>query len=128
MAQVYSCVLDDEHLWAAVRYVERNPVRSGLAARAEEYPWSSAGAHVSGKRDGVLDEGLPIRDASAGPGEDWSEWLEIPDDEKTLKRLRIGTHSGRPLGGPAFVSRLERLLDRVLVSIGRGRPRKKSRK
>ena len=45
----YSCVLDDEHLWAAVRYVERNPVRNGLAARAEEYPWSSAGARVSGK-------------------------------------------------------------------------------
>jgi len=25
----FSCPLDEEHLWAAVRYVERNPVRAG---------------------------------------------------------------------------------------------------
>ena len=24
----FSCVLDDSHLWSAVRYVERNPVRA----------------------------------------------------------------------------------------------------
>ena len=27
----YSCPLDDAHLWIALRYVERNPVRAGLA-------------------------------------------------------------------------------------------------
>jgi putative transposase len=32
-----STPLDGEHLWAAVRYVERNPVRSGMVTRAEEY-------------------------------------------------------------------------------------------
>src|SRR5688572_33480527 len=30
----YSCVLDEAHLWSAVRYVERNPVRAGI--RSEE--------------------------------------------------------------------------------------------
>ncbi len=34
---------DESHLWAAVRYVERNPVRAGIVDRAEDYPWSSAG-------------------------------------------------------------------------------------
>jgi putative transposase len=28
-ARFYSCILDDAHLWHAVRYVERNPVRAG---------------------------------------------------------------------------------------------------
>jgi len=41
----YSCVLDEWHLWAAVRYVERNPVRAGMVDRAEDHPWSSARAH-----------------------------------------------------------------------------------
>ena len=28
----YSCPLDERHMWAAVRYVERNPVRAVLAS------------------------------------------------------------------------------------------------
>ena len=41
-------VLDERHLWNAVRYVERNPVRAGLVRRAEDYRWSSeiGRAHV----------------------------------------------------------------------------------
>jgi len=45
-ARFYSSVLDDEHLGHAIRYVEHNPVRAGMAHRAEDYPWSSAGPHV----------------------------------------------------------------------------------
>src|SRR5262249_35752772 len=44
-ARPYSCVLDERHLWFAVRYVERNPARARMVAGAEEYPWSSAAAH-----------------------------------------------------------------------------------
>lgn len=33
---------DTSYLLTMLRYVERNPVRAGLAARAEEWPWSSA--------------------------------------------------------------------------------------
>ena len=39
-----SCPLDEQHTWAAVRFVERNPVRADIVARAEDYPWSSAPA------------------------------------------------------------------------------------
>ena len=42
----YSCALDETHLWAALRYVERNPVRAQLVMRPEEYAWSSAAAHL----------------------------------------------------------------------------------
>jgi putative transposase len=31
---------DDEHLITDVRDVERNPLRAGLARRAEDWPWS----------------------------------------------------------------------------------------
>ena len=49
-----SCVLDAPHLWACVRYVERNPVRAGLVERAEDWPWSSAAAHCAGDEDPLL--------------------------------------------------------------------------
>ena len=44
----FSCPLDDEYLWRALRYIEQNPVRAGLVATAEDYPWSSARAHLGG--------------------------------------------------------------------------------
>ena len=40
----YSCPLDDSHLWAALRYVELNPVRAGMVSAAQQWPWSSAPA------------------------------------------------------------------------------------
>lgn len=58
----YSCPLDMAHLWAALRYVELNPVRARLVDEADQYPWSSAAAHCGtapGRRvagDGVVAE------------------------------------------------------------------------
>ena len=37
-----STPMDEDHLMAAARYVELNPVRARLAARAADWPWSSA--------------------------------------------------------------------------------------
>jgi putative transposase len=54
----YSCPLDQRHQWEALRYVELNPVRAGLAADAAAWPWSSAAAHLAGvDRSGILDHG-----------------------------------------------------------------------
>lgn len=50
----FSCVLDEAHVYAAVRYVEMNPVCAGLATSAQDYPWSSAKSHVSGGADPVV--------------------------------------------------------------------------
>ncbi len=41
----FSSPLDEAYLWFCVRHVERNPVRAGMAERAEDYPRSSAAAH-----------------------------------------------------------------------------------
>ena len=98
-ARFYSCVLDDEHLWHAVRYVERNPVRAGMVARAEDYPWSGAGPHVLGEADRYLDPGLPLIDVI----EDWSAWLSGDDEDEAVRAIREATATGRARGptGPA---------------------------
>jgi putative transposase len=38
---------DDGHLLTVLRYVERNPLRANLVARAEDWPWSSLHPHCA---------------------------------------------------------------------------------
>jgi putative transposase len=48
-SRYHSCIVDQEkYLWAAARYIERNPVRAGMVEKAEDYPYSSAVAHIRG--------------------------------------------------------------------------------
>jgi len=116
----FSCALDLPHLWEAVRYVERNPVRAGLVQVAEAYPWSSAPAHCGLRTDPVLSPDLPLRDTV----EDWVAWLRGPEDEEAITRLRRRTGSGIPCGSDAFVGQMEELLGHRFMERGRGRPRK----
>ena len=44
----FGCMLGAKHLWTALAYVERNPVRAGMVEQAGEYRWSSAAAHLGG--------------------------------------------------------------------------------
>jgi putative transposase len=41
-----SCVLDEDHLAAAARYAELNPVRAGIVKEAWRYRWSSVRFHT----------------------------------------------------------------------------------
>ncbi len=116
----HSCVLDDAHLWAAVRYVERNPVRAGVVEHAEDYPWSSAAAHCGLRADALLSDEFPVK----GVVEDWAAWLRNEEDEDAVTRIRRQTHTGRPCGAPAFLTRLGSLLHRDLHPGKRGRKRK----
>jgi putative transposase len=43
-----SVPMDEPHLLAAARYVERNPVRAHLARAPGDWRWSSARAHLAG--------------------------------------------------------------------------------
>lgn len=119
-SRFYSTVLDESHLWAAVRYVERNPVRAGLAARAEEYAWSSAPAHCGLRSDPLLARGFPRE----GVVEDWSSWLAGEQAEQT-DAIRSRTMTGRPCGSMEFIERLEGLLGRILKPKKPGRKPKK---
>lgn len=49
-----SVPMDEDHLAAAVRYVSLNPVRAGLAKRAEDWEWSSVRAHLAGQDDRLV--------------------------------------------------------------------------
>ncbi len=110
----YSTVLDERHLWAAVRYIERNPVRAGMVERAELYAWSSARAHCSAVSNPYLSASRPF----PGPIENWSGWLECePESDLTaVAALRQNSRTGWPTGSSEFIERLASQLGRTLHS------------
>jgi len=118
-SRYFSCALDEAHLWAAARYVERNPVRAGLVAAAQDHPWSSAAAHCGIRSDPLLSPDFP----PLGVVPDWAEWLaEAATDPAASDTIRTNTRTGRPCGSPSFVEQIEAALRRIL------RPRKRGPK
>ena len=119
----YSCALDDAHLWAALRYVERNPVRAGLRAASEDWTWSSAAAHVGRQASPPWLDLSPWR--SRFTPREWEDYLAADTFSEAEAALRLNTYSGRPLGTDAFVARLEVALGRKLRPGKGGRPKAK---
>ncbi len=119
----FSCPLDQDHFWLALRYTERNPVRAKMLDCAWDYPWSSASVHT-GKSDAagminlrkwqLMSEGL-----------DWKDILSRPEEKKEIHWLRQHSYTGRPLGSDSFMSKIEHFLGRRLRPLPVGRPRKK---
>jgi putative transposase len=116
-ARFYSCVLDESHYWSAIRYVERNPVRARMIARAQDYSWSSAAAHCLYREDPLLTPLEPLPQLIPG----WSEWLVGEEDPAELKAIRENTGTGRPLGSKEFLEQLEARLGRPVTPQKRGR-------
>jgi REP element-mobilizing transposase RayT len=51
----------DEYLVTLVRYVHQNPVRAGLATRAEDYPYSGHRAYLGGVATALVDPTFVLR-------------------------------------------------------------------
>jgi putative transposase len=116
----YSCPLDSPHLWAALRYAELNPVRAGLVAAPELWPWSSAAAHCG---TAVPDACLAMelwRERWRVPS--WRQYLAAREEVTEHAAIRQCTHTGRPLGTPEFVKGLEDSMHRRLARQKGGRP------
>lgn len=114
----YACALGGTHLRRALIYAESNPVRAGLVARPEQYRWSSAAAHISGKDTaGLLDMNW-WRDERM-PGE-WAEIL-LAGEPEHAEELRRCTYAGRPFGEENFVAQMSERFGRYWQP---GRPKK----
>jgi putative transposase len=97
-ARFASVVMDETHLMAAARYVALNPVRARLVARAQDWRWSSARAHLAG-RDDELVTVEPLLERCAGR---FADLLDHEPEPATAAALRAAETIGRPLGSPEF--------------------------
>lgn len=111
-----SFVMDQNHLLAAARYIEKNPVRAGLSSGPAGYKWSSAKAHLRGKDD-MLVKTAPLLEMVP----DWRSFLRGSESKDTAQLLRGHESTGRPLGDNRFMAHLEKKLGRVLAKQKPGR-------
>ena len=101
-----------------MRYVERNPLRANLVARAEDWPWSSASHRLDGDRQGIL---------SRPPIDLPSNWLEVVDEAQTpdeLAALRRSFRRGAPFGAAPWVEETAQRLGIEDTLRPRGRPKR----
>jgi putative transposase len=85
-----SVPMDEPHVHACLRYVELNPVRAGLAARPEDWRWSSARAHL-----GIGADGLTALAPGRERVDDWRSFLDAGLGDEDHKAIRAAERSGR---------------------------------
>jgi len=122
----FASALDEPYFWAAIRYVELNPVRAGMVELAEDYPWSSARAHCGMRTDPVLSSSPDWQRTIAGVV-DWSSWLAEGCGLSELETLRQNAAKGLPCGSESFIDALEANSNKRLRLRAKGRPRKAGR-
>lgn len=118
--------MDEAHLMAAVRYVENNPVKAGMVARAEDWPWSSAQSHIAGRRT-ALD---PLTDiaALANIAPNWRAILRHgleageaeAEGEAVAEAIEARLRTGRPLAAAEWIARQEAAHERPMAPQKRG--------
>lgn len=119
----FSCIMDNNHTLACVRYIERNPVRAGIVKKPCSWKWSSAKVHCLMKEPDELGVNRLFEYVEVNQ-KSWKEFIEMPDNLDDIKRIKKNTRKGRPLGTNEFVERLEKKLNRILKLKPKGRPKK----
>jgi putative transposase len=110
----------DDHLLTVCRYVERNPRRAGLVARAEHWRWSSAWTHT---QRAVGQEKPILTDWPIVPPSSWVDFLNEPLTAAELESVRVCVQRSRPFGDPIWQGISARELGLEATLRPRGRPR-----
>jgi putative transposase len=119
-SRYHSCIVDKEkYLWAAARYIEQNPIRAKIVEKAEDFPYSSARAHIAGARDEALGEELFKEEQR----EDYIKFIRLNIPEKETNSIRYYTRTGRPFGSEEFIKKMEKKLDKRFILQRPGRPK-----
>ena len=115
----FSTIVETEsYLWAVVRYIEKNPMKSKLVKKPEDYKWSSCKSNISGEGNGQLSK------------QGWLDLMKtyrrflIQQGPETEQKIRHATSTGRPLGSEGFMKKLELKLSRRILPGKAGRPKK----
>lgn len=115
-ARFNSFTIEEPLIAETAKYVELQPVRTGLVLTPAAYPWSSATARLAKTAD-------PLGAPATLPGvSDWSSYIAEPVSKDFAKKLAQHESTGRPMGTEPFILGLEGKLGKRL------RPRKRGRK
>jgi putative transposase len=120
-------VASDEHLLCCHRYIELNPVRAGMMARAADYRWSSHRANAFGIPDPLVEPhpqyvalGVTPRDRQ----EAYREFVAQAVPAQEIESIRSTLQRQHVLGSQGFRHDIESRLDRRAGPARIGRPRR----
>jgi putative transposase len=111
----------DDHLLTVLRYVERNPVRSTLVARAEHWRYSSLWRWL---HPGDDDDKPALCPWPIARPADWKARVNRALGSKELAAVRMSVARGRPFGDEDWQKRTTKRLGLESTFRPRGRPRK----
>ena len=119
----YSCPVDPDYFWVALRYIERNPVKAEMVPHASLYPWSSSVAHCGIREDTVLTNAKKWRELIASR-ENWYEWLGEDESREQILHLKKATSRDMPCGSESFLDQIELEYNVCVRPPKMGRPKK----
>ncbi|MBM9535719.1 transposase [Desulfobulbus alkaliphilus] len=122
-----SPVQTDPYLQTCCRYVELNPVRTGIVDDPADYLWSSCRAKVRCSKQPWLDLDsfyLSLGKSAAQRAQKYTVWLQEATPETELQLIRTATQRGQLIGHAWLAEELSSKFDYPLVLRGPGRPKK----
>jgi putative transposase len=113
----------NEHLLAAVRFIENEPVRAKRVQSAADYPWSSARAHLAGRDDLLVTVGPLLKSCP-----DWEDFLAHKEESRMFRRFRSQERRGRLVKNFGFTALLGKISGKKKRSARSGFVRQEKRK
>jgi putative transposase len=123
-----SVVQSDTYLLACSRYIELNPVRARMVARAEDYRWSSFTLRLNDfSKTTWLDRDpcfLELGPTDAIRCERYKSFVEVAPPSNELQLIRGALQRGQLTGNMRFVDEIEKITGKRIQFRDRGRPEK----
>ena len=112
-------VQEDSHFLTLCRYVERNPVNSGLVANAQDWRWSAMW-HRCNSKNGIL----PYSDWPVDIPKNWLALVNQVLNEKEIIEIRRCIDRNRPFGEITWMSKTASSLGLASSLKPTGRPKR----
>ena len=100
-------------LYRVCRYVERNALRKGLVTKAELWAWGSLYATCKNCHAIPLSRWPILRPAN------WTEIVNLPDDQAEIDALRETIRRNQPIGDPAWQKAVAPFIGLSMKPVGR---------
>ena len=124
-----SSLIDPDFLLRCQRYIELNPVRSGLESRPTDCPWTSYASHVGGKAEPWLQDHPRFWGLGNTPFERqmaWANWVKEGGSYSEDRAITEALLRSKPWVSPEYAKTLFKSNLEAMQIRPRGRPIKKT--
>ncbi|MGH8455353.1 MAG: transposase [Stenotrophobium sp.] len=119
----------ERYLLACMAYIDLNPVRAGMVARAADYRWSSHGHYIGQRSDKLITPHPMVWQLGNTPFAREAGYAELVQQGVTAQQqaaLSESVFKGWALGEPDFVDHLQKQTQRRVTRGRAGRPSSKA--